>query len=183
MSPLADTAAFSSNTSGARHLQLFDSPVVWVIMFPSSYKSEIRNRYDTGWCDVPWQAQSPWSVVGLHFLWVSFPGKDIGTLIYHEQQTRTALRFPWIMEGSIEWRTLIPSPMPRIYNNSQSFVRKSNKVAYQVLIIDKLVVSLDICQRIFIVYPWTNQSAGMTSTRWTEGGVVKSTHRRKPSGE
>lgn len=60
------------------------------------------------------------------------------------------------MEGSIEWRTLIPSPMPRIYNDSQSFVRKSNKVAYQVLIIDKPVVTLDIRQRISIAYPWTD---------------------------
>lgn len=47
ISPLADTAACSSNISGAHHLQPSDSPLVWVIKLPSSCNDKsYGNIYD-----------------------------------------------------------------------------------------------------------------------------------------
>ena len=60
ISPLADTATCSSNISGAHHLQLSDSPLVWVIRLPSSCKSKFDgNTYDYKRHYLPWQARNP----------------------------------------------------------------------------------------------------------------------------
>ena len=56
----------------------------------------------------------------------------------------------------------MPSAMPMICKDSHGFHAKIDKLMYQLRIINKLIILLDIIQRVSIIYPCANQSTGMT---------------------